>query len=343
MNEKNMNDSLGFEQILRATQEELKNMLAFKLKQMGYQIQSKDGYLYANGTVPVLLVAHLDTVHKTPVKYICYSDNGEIAMSPEGIGGDDRCGVYMILKIISQAPCHVLFCEDEEIGCIGAQKFTHSSIYPQVNYIVEMDRRGSNDAVFYDCANPEFTEFICSFGFQEEFGSCSDISFIAPYMGIAAVNISCGYYHEHRLHEYINMQQMERNADRICEMVLAVTDRFEYREEIYSFSYAGTKDYANYSIWDYMDSSSNNRTSMMRLPEDVHVFMNRQKMNCQGHYYLDHKGNVYDYLPQLKAAILCEGMSALMRDGAPVKYLCTDSTYVKVITLEKAMELLQAG
>ena len=50
-----------------------------------------------------------------------------VAMSPQGIGGDDRCGVWMILQILRTANCHVLFCEDEEVGCVGAKKFTKRS------------------------------------------------------------------------------------------------------------------------------------------------------------------------------------------------------------------------
>ena len=88
----------------------------------------------------------------------------------------------------------MLFCEDEETGGHGARAFTQSGIAADVHYIVEMDRRGDNDAVFYECDNPEFTEFVCSFGFSEEAGSFSDISVIAPYLKRAAVNISAGYY-----------------------------------------------------------------------------------------------------------------------------------------------------
>lgn len=134
----------------------------------------------------------------------------------------------MILRIIQQAKCHVLFCEDEETGGQGARKFTQRSIRPNINYIIEMDRRGANDAVFYGCCNREFTDYICSFGFQEAMGSFSDISVIAPYLEVAAVNISAGYYQEHRLNEYVRLDQMEKNAERILEIVRTDTERFDY-------------------------------------------------------------------------------------------------------------------
>lgn len=137
-----------WEAILRTTQPELKTCLHRWLEQNGFTPVSRDGYLYAAGGVPVLLVAHLDTVHREPVRDICYNADRTVAMSPQGIGGDDRAGVWMALHILEQVRCHVVFCEDEEIGCVGARKCSRRAQLPQVNYIVEMDRRGANDAVF---------------------------------------------------------------------------------------------------------------------------------------------------------------------------------------------------
>lgn len=201
---------IRFDDILRMRQKELKHYLAGHLKKLGYETVKKKGFLYAEGTVPVLLVAHLDTVHNELPHIICRSEDGRYIMSPQGIGGDDRCGVYMILQIISEVRCHVLFCEDEETGGQGAKAFERSGIQIDVNYIVEVDRRGNNDAVFYNCDNPKFSEFVCSFGFREAMGSFSDISVVAPYLKTAAVNISAGYYNEHRLHEVIDWSAIQK-------------------------------------------------------------------------------------------------------------------------------------
>lgn len=61
---------LTFETILRLPQMELKKRLKAELKSRGYHITDKPGYLYAGGTIPVLLVAHMDTVHRQPVEQI---------------------------------------------------------------------------------------------------------------------------------------------------------------------------------------------------------------------------------------------------------------------------------
>ena len=146
--------AMEFEEIFQFSQERLKQALETELIENGYAVQKQSGFLYAQGTVPVLLLSHLDTDHPTQPETICYSADGTVMMSPQGIGGDDRAGVYMILRLIQRVHCHVLFCEDEETGGQGAKAFERSGIQIDVNYIVVVDRRGNIDAGFYNCDNP---------------------------------------------------------------------------------------------------------------------------------------------------------------------------------------------
>ena len=220
--------ALELEEIFQFSQERLKQALETELIENGYAVQKQSGFLYAQGTVPVLLVAHLDTVHRTQPETICYSADGTVMMSPQGIGGDDRAGVYMILRLIQRVHCHVLFCEDEETGGHGAQAFIKSGIKPDVNYIVELDRTGSNDAVFYQCRNRQFERHINSFGFQTAFGSFSDISILAPHLNLAAVNLSTGYYHAHQPGEYVRLDEVEDLVGRIAKLLQTKTEQFSY-------------------------------------------------------------------------------------------------------------------
>jgi hypothetical protein len=239
---------LKFETILKMTQKDLKQYLMQELKQLGYKPINKKGFLYAEGTTPVMLVAHLDTVHKQIPKIICYSRDNRYINSPYGIGGDDRCGIYMILEIIKTHKCHILFAEDEEIGGVGASLFANSNIKPNINYMIELDRKGDTDAVYYDNNNIEFETFINSFGFKTDFGSFSDISFIAPALGISAVNISCGYYEAHTKHELIDTKIMSENINKINQIISTKTEFFEYvkvksNKSLWNnFDYAGYKD-----------------------------------------------------------------------------------------------------
>jgi len=222
------------EKMVRLTQDQLKEFLVNEMAKRGYNPIIKDGFIYCKGSAPILFVAHMDTVHREQVKFICFSQCGNIVMSPQGIGGDDRAGIYMILEIIKTHNVSVLFTEDEEIGGVGADKFMgyclERDYTPDVNFIIQLDRRGDNDAVFYDCDNPEFTAFIESFGFVEAQGSFSDISVIAPMLGIAAVNLSAGFFNEHSLHEYIDLEVCHLNIMRINSMVGCTSEKFEYVE-----------------------------------------------------------------------------------------------------------------
>lgn len=333
-------DTMCLEAIVRMTQPELKEQLASELTARGYRPVSQKGYLYAEGQLPVLLVAHMDTVHRQPVQNICCSKDGRFLMSPEGIGGDDRCGVHMILEIIRDARCHVLFTEDEEIGCVGARAFAAGKIRPNVNYIVEVDRRGSNDAVFYLCDNPEFAEFVGCFGFETARGSFSDISVIAPALGVAAVNISAGYYNEHSLHEYIDLATVERNIGLIREMVQSPTERFEYVERSFSYSQMTFEDLRH---WDFGDSQRESRSKfLMPLPEDTSLMMGSYETSETDAHLIDNSGNVYRYLPELDAAVHSEGLEAYAPDGTNLAFNRKLAKRMSVLTLEAALELLSA-
>lgn len=334
-----------FESILRMTQQELKEHLVQQLREQGYKPVCKSGFLYAEGTVPVLLVAHLDTVHTHRPDIICRSEDGRYWMSPYGIGGDDRAGVYMILLILRQIPCHVLFCEDEEIGGMGARKFVKSKLHPEVNYIVELDRRGKNDAVFYHCDNPDFTEFVCSFGFEENYGSFSDISVVAPHLKTAAVNISAGYYNEHRQHEMIDTKVMAENILRIIRMVKTKTGHFPYveRKGRFGFSY-GVQSSLFAPMGEKLPQKCTHKL-LMPLLEGTRLFMGQQRLSYAPEYMMDRSGNIYMYLECLEAAVEAEGVYASDGEGQMPVFDPTHkrARFLPVCSYEEAIEKLQSS
>lgn len=207
-----------FIDICRMTQDELKGFLLEALQLAKYKPLNGDGWVYAKGEIPILLTAHMDTVHKVQMyEYMEYTDakGNHILTSQDGIGGDDRCGIYMILEIIKMGfRPSILFCEDEEIGGVGSDKFIKTEEAKQLgklNYMIELDRANSDDAVFYDCDNKDFTKYITEFtGYKKTYGSFSDISNLAPFAGIAAVNLSCGYYNAHTTSEEVNMEEIKK-------------------------------------------------------------------------------------------------------------------------------------
>lgn len=231
----------NFVKICKMSQGKLKKYVRQRLQNTHKSIIAGDGFVYAKGTFPVLLVAHLDTVHDKLPGTVMYDANKGAFYCEEGIGGDDRCGVYMIFEVLKRFNCSVLFCEDEEKGMVGAKKFIETDLAKKLefNYMIEFDRKGSNDAVFYDCDNPEFTEFITKEFYKESYGTFSDIDTLAPAIGCAAVNLSCGYYNAHTKKEYVVLSEMEASIEAACNILSRTTeeDKFEYIESKYARSY----------------------------------------------------------------------------------------------------------
>ena len=253
-----------FIELCKMSQKDLKEYVATELRKTHRYVESKDGFVFAKGDFPVLLVAHLDTVHKELPSKFMYDTQALTISSPNGIGGDDRCGVYMTLEVIKQYNCSVLFCEDEEIGTVGAEKFVNSKLSNvlEFNYIIEFDRMGSKDAVFYDCDNPEFEEFITKEFFKTAYGSFTDISVIAPALGCAAVNLSCGYYKAHTTDEYVSYPEMLVSIDQACKILERTTeeDKFEYMESADRFSLRYSDDFygcEQYFLIQYVDKHGN--------------------------------------------------------------------------------------
>jgi len=236
------------EDFLKLTQEKLFSFLSRKYENKA--LVHEGGYILIQGEAPIMLLAHLDTVHKMPVKDICKSLDKNILMSPQGIGGDDRCGVYALVKAyeVSLVKPWLLFTCDEEVGGVGADIFAKDfnkgklpKTLNELKCLIEVDRKGERDAVYYNCVNSDFEAYITSKGFVTAIGSFSDISIIAPELGIAAVNLSSGYYNAHTLHEYINRKQLEAVIKKVTEIIAETIKsdfpQYEYIESNNWFEY----------------------------------------------------------------------------------------------------------
>lgn len=239
--------------VLPLKQKELLQCLVGYLNSIGRKTKSNGKWIYHRGTYPVMLVAHLDTVHRTmPTEdTIYYSKDGNVLNCPDGIGGDDRCGVAIILELIRRTGIDfsVLFTTDEEIGAVGASDFVNTRRnLRNVNAIVEYDRRGSDDVVRYYDGNLELTEIAEKYGFIRNTGSFSDIVELSDGFGVSSINISSGYYNEHSHYETINISVMESIIERSINMF--TTEKFdkkiEYTESYCHNIYGGVYGYGTY-------------------------------------------------------------------------------------------------
>lgn len=180
-------------------------------------VVSTQHYTYAIGEIPICLVAHMDTVFENPPSEVFYDRESNVIWSPQGLGADDRAGVFSIVKILS---CgfrpHVIFTTDEEIGCVGASVLSYAPCpFPECKFIIELDRAHENDCVFYDCYNSKFEAFIEQYEFETCMGSFSDISALCPRWGIAGVNLSIGYRNEHSVSEVLFVKHMLKTIEKV--------------------------------------------------------------------------------------------------------------------------------
>lgn len=224
------------ERIVSLSQEELRKTLAQYLKGKYKNVIVEKEYIVAIGDIPVALVAHMDTVFYNQPSEIYYDQRKAIMWSPDGLGADDRAGIFAILQIIADGyRPHIILTTDEERGGLGAQALAKKKCPIEfLRFMIQLDRKGSNDCVFYECLNPEFIKFIEHFGFAEAVGSFSDISFLMPAWKICGVNLSIGYKDEHTIAETLNVHWMFKTISKVKDILEEVQKhdcpQYEFKE-----------------------------------------------------------------------------------------------------------------
>jgi hypothetical protein len=240
------------EKLLRMSDSQVMDFVHGKLSKLGYTIKrDSDKYLWSKGDFPVCIVAHADVVEGR--KRRLKRAKNDIIFHP---GADDRAGIYAILELAERGakkgrkPC-IIVTNYEEIGGLGAQDLASDEDFEKydVNFFIELDRRGSNDAVYYSCDNEEFKDFISSFGFEERPGTFSDISILMPYKA-CGVNLSIGYYREHTKNEYLKLRVLKTNIERvddILDVAFKENKKFEFIPE-----YEYYREEFLYPEWEYL-------------------------------------------------------------------------------------------
>lgn len=224
----------------------IKTMKNF-LKQHGFdKITEGNNYLYAEGEIPILLVAHADTYLRPPKK-VTVKENIVVYAEDGGLGADDRAGIIAIMEIIKRGfKPYVLITDEEERGGLGAIEAAKNIPTPPVKYMIEIDRQGFNEVVFYSSeSNTEFVKYIETFKWNKKRGIFSDISILMQKWGIAGVNVSAGFYHQHSFTEYLVVPDLEKTIEKICKMLedSVNIERFACNSYNYTSSYSYFDDF----------------------------------------------------------------------------------------------------
>lgn len=314
---KNMTDFPELISIIEKSQYSLKLYLMTILQYFykNEDIITGDGYIYVRGENPVCLTSHMDTtltVGGKPRELVrdFYEDvktdkNGNVThtiTSPQGIGGDDRCGIWSIVTILKETSYrpYIVFCEDEEIGCVGSGKFAKTELCQELSnckFLVEIDRRGNNDAVFYDDDNQEFHKWVEDVtGYKEASGTCSDICNLSSACGVSSVNLSSGYYNEHTLKEKIIVEETIHTKNMVIKLLeegcKEKVEQFEYIEKQYYSKY-----WSNYYDRYYGDEDGYYGYGKKSYTSGVGAICDNVELGFRGYFvYLDiknHEQEVY--------------------------------------------------
>ena len=161
-------------------------------------------------------IADLEVLESTPSKTIIQSTNNQV------IGADDKCGVYAVLKMITDKsidyPLTGLLCVSEEIGLVGSSYAmkNHSDYFADCIFCITVDRRGNTDIVTTnsdvqlssDDIIEKLDEFGAEFGYKHETGSISDVSNIVTTLNINGINMAAGYYGAHTGSEKVVVEEL---------------------------------------------------------------------------------------------------------------------------------------
>lgn len=178
----------------------------------------------SSGPHPYFL-SHMDQVHDYE-PFMTLHREGDILSALDGngdqcgVGGDDKCGIYLALMMLHKLPhCTAVFVRDEEVGCCGSREvplkwFDHAA------FVIQADRnnrtmdiiRHTNSMI---CASDEFMEAMLALPtavkhqHSEETGSITDIGELASRgLGCSMVNISSGYHNPHTSREVVNLSEL---------------------------------------------------------------------------------------------------------------------------------------
>lgn len=156
------------------------------------------------------------------------------------IGGDDACGVFILLNLIERYGDDISFAffSNEETGMYGS-RFLIKSTKPTFPYAIVIDRAGDSDICCEQngYGSIDFETALCSvgeeFGYKPNKGFCSDADVLRNVT--STTNISCGYYKAHSPEEYVIYEDVIK-AYSFCEKIIQIigVTNFEKSEKLCS-------------------------------------------------------------------------------------------------------------
>jgi di/tripeptidase len=176
------------------------------------------------------VVSHMDTVHRSHITLIenkerliiKENDDNLIAFHPTteiqtGIGGDDKCGVFVCLELFNKFDnLKGAFFVEEEIGMKGSKE-SDDAFFDNVGYAIQFDAPSSNwisevcwgvnlfDLDFKDKIKATLNESGYTKFSNDPF---TDVNQLATKYDFNCLNLGCGYYKQHTNQEYVVISEV---------------------------------------------------------------------------------------------------------------------------------------
>jgi len=176
-------------------------------------------------------VSHTDTVHHINhnLKVVESSDKqGRLTLTgidsetkePSGIGGDDKCGVFLCLEMLDKLDnVKAAFFVSEEIGCLGS-RYADPQFFKDVGYAIQYDSPEGNsmsmslmskdlfgvDTDFGKKVSPLILEHGINDWAKHPY---TDIWQLIEKFDFSCLNLAAGYYRYHTKSEYVLVEDVE--------------------------------------------------------------------------------------------------------------------------------------
>ena len=217
--------------------------------QVPFRTDRKGNIFSFNGKKP-FLSAHMDTVQDnsdTNLAQFIDIIRDSIISGLGVIGGDDKCGIYIILHILTElenkSDINFAFTVEEEIGTVGARYLANNNKQELSDclYGIVLDRRGSSDIICQyngygtlDFDN-ELEELGKKFNYKTTYGVLSDADVFKKFMSCA--NLSCGYYRAHTKQEFVIIRHLENALNFTRDILINIKDSFDAPVELKTYKY----------------------------------------------------------------------------------------------------------
>ncbi len=189
-----------------------------------------------------MLVCHMDqvqTLHSEDFEVRQENDIlygwSEQNQQHEGLGADDKNGIYIVLRCLEECPrLKVFMAVGEEKGCIGSNR-ADMTFFADSLYVLEPDCKGGREIHTnlrgIPCASKDFEEALQveANGFEITDGKTSDIlALTLNNIGVSCANIPAGYYQPHKDDEYTLLSELEHSLAYILKTIPRLQKRYPH-------------------------------------------------------------------------------------------------------------------